>query len=1373
MADATSGIQLGTAWLQVSLSAKGIKAQLAQAIDGPTTTKLGTSVGQRIARSIGNAIVKTPAVARALAASVKSGVETLRLVGMYARDAARTTLAQLGPVGTAISNLARTVTGPLAKSWASVSAGATKAWGSITSGVNGVAKAVTSKVSGITTALGSSAVGKVVKAWQPVGQVIGAGLGKAVSGLGGVVAAAGAGVASVASRVGASVGNALSSAVSVGVKAAGVAVAALGATIATNLSRAVSRADTLSNFPRIMANIGYSADDARVQIDRIAKSLDGLPTSTNAVALTVQGLAPLTDSLEEATDVSLALNDALLAGGGSAAIVENAMEQYRQMLAVGTVDMAAWRSMQSAMPGQLDQMARALLGATANSSDLYDAMKEGTVSFDDFNATLVKLDGEGIDGLASFHDQALTATSGISTAFENARSRIAAAITKVINVFGVDSISSAINGFTANFSTWGDTVAEKAQVVKEWISDTIVPAFEGMKSILLDGDFTGPIFGQQEDSGLVDFLMSVREAVIAVMNGFEAAKPTLESIWTGVQGFVAEAGPKIGEVLTRVVQLVPSIVDGISSVAQWLVKNKDYVSSIAVAIGAAVTAYKAWTTALNVYKAAQNAAKAAQIAFNVAANANPVMLVVTAVAALAAGLWFFFTKTETGRKIMDKVWTAIKNVVGGVVSWFQDTVLPALQGAWDGIKSGVSTVGDKVSDVWDGIKGAVEKVVAWFSDNVVPVFTTVFDTLRNVFSTLATVVSTVWVGIMGAVRVVVDWFNTYVKPVITVFVGNAMAGFALLAVAVKVVWDGIKTAISVVADWFNSTLRPIIQVVIDKLKSGFNGLKSAITTVWIGIKSAINTVASWFSNTLRPIIQVVIDKLKSGFNGLKSAITTVWIGIKSAINTVASWFSNTLRPIIQVVIDKLKSGFNGLKSAITTVWIGIKSAINTVANWFTNTLWANINNTIGKIKSGFNTMKDSVGKAWDGIKSLAAKPVNFLIGTIYTDGIKKLVDKLTKAVGLNITLPSVSKIPGYASGGVLPGYTPGKDVYHFVSRDGGGALALSGGEAIMRPEWVRAVGGEKAVNAMNRAAVGGGRRGLSAIGDRGYQHFFLGGIFNKVKDAVGGGIKGVTDWLANTVEAAAEIISDPIGAVTELVRKPVDALMGGFPLAGQLGDAVKEIPGNAITSIGEWLKKKTETLGTGSAPVDFAKTLLGTPYVWGGSSIPPGLDCSGLVYYALTHTGHRAPRLTAAGYQAVASPVTSPIPGDVVFWGNPAYHIAWYAGRGQIVEEPHPGGSARQVPVYGSVTYGRLKYDQGGLLQPGLSLVANETGKPEPVFTGGQWDLLAQLAASRDRWPEKVTLLDANGSLLGEMDVRIERAVGPASRGRLRETLGV
>src|SRR5690606_13821310 len=143
--------------------------------------------------------------------------------------------------------------------------------------------------------------------------------------------------------------------------------------------------------------------------------LMGLPTALDSMAGMVQQLAPLTGGLSEATDLSLALNNALLTGGKSTDIQANALEQYTQMLAVGKVDMAAWRSMVTAMPGQMNQLSESLLGAGAKSMDLYEAMKTGEVGFDEFNAAVLRLNSEGTGAFASFEEQARSATDGIAT----------------------------------------------------------------------------------------------------------------------------------------------------------------------------------------------------------------------------------------------------------------------------------------------------------------------------------------------------------------------------------------------------------------------------------------------------------------------------------------------------------------------------------------------------------------------------------------------------------------------------------------------------------------------------------------------------------------------------------------------------------------------------------------------------------------------------------------------------------------------------------------------------------------------------------------------------------------------------------------------
>lgn len=94
----------------------------------------------------------------------------------------------------------------------------------------------------------------------------------------------------------------------------------------------------------------------------------------------------------------------------------------------------------------------------------------------------------------------------------------------------------------------------------------------------------------------------------------------------------------------------------------------------------------------------------------------------------------------------------------------------------------------------------------------------------------------------------------------------------------------------------------------------------------------------------------------------------------------------------------------------------------------------------------------------------------------------------------------------YASGGVTPGYTPGRDVHHYYSRTGG-KLSLSGGEAIMRPEWTAAVG-TNYVHAANAAARSGGTSGVrrfmnggqyaegGILDDGPHQRFAGGGLLN-------------------------------------------------------------------------------------------------------------------------------------------------------------------------------------------------------------------------------------------------------------------------------------
>ena len=102
----------------------------------------------------------------------------------------------------------------------------------------------------------------------------------------------------------------------------------------------------------------------------------------------------------------------------------------------------------------------------------------------------------------------------------------------------------------------------------------------------------------------------------------------------------------------------------------------------------------------------------------------------------------------------------------------------------------------------------------------------------------------------------------------------------------------------------------------------------------------------------------------------------------------------------------------------------------------------------------------------------------------------------------------------------------------------------------------------------------------------------------------------------------------------------------------------------------------------------YAQMELGKPYVWGDEG-PGAFDCSGLIQWVFGKVGIKAPR-TAADQQAWARRVASPAPGDLVFWGEPAYHVGLYVGGGKVINAPEPGATVRVQDVWGQPTYGRV-----------------------------------------------------------------------------------
>lgn len=332
--------------------------------------------------------------------------------------------------------------------------------------------------------------------------------------------------------------------------------------VASHVGSAASRLDTLKNYPTVMQTLGYSADDAQSSIDTMSDRLGSLPTRLDEMARTVQGLTAVTGDLGKATDVGLALNDMFLASGASTNLATAAGEQFRQMLSKGKPEMEDWKSLVSAAPGQMQQLATSMLGPTASAQDLYYALGGGkekdapegikwaSISMDELMGKIVELDQRGGSGITSFKTQAETAAGGLQTSFENMGNAVTKGIANVMDSIGRDNITSVLNDVKGGIN---DVFKDVAGLAKD-----MAPAFKGAWGVVKDL------------VGMVKPLAPAIAGVATALVGVKAAKGAFGAVSTDMAGIGKVVGIASEKVLDLGGKLKGPLADGALSAATGL-----------------------------------------------------------------------------------------------------------------------------------------------------------------------------------------------------------------------------------------------------------------------------------------------------------------------------------------------------------------------------------------------------------------------------------------------------------------------------------------------------------------------------------------------------------------------------------------------------------------------------------------------------------------------------------------------------------------------------------------------------------------------------------------------------------------------------------
>lgn len=205
--------------------------------------------------------------------------------------------------------------------------------------------------------------------------------------------------------------------------------------IRSSMDGAISRLDTMNNFPKVMSNLGIGAKESQKAIDKLSEGLQGIPTSLDAGALAVQRFTSKNGDVQKSADIFLAVNDAILAGGASTQIQESALEQLSQAYSKGKMDMMEWRTLQTAMPAQLKQVASAMGLTTDQLGEMLRTGDDTEKVFDEFVDTIIKMDKTGVKGFKSLKEQARNATGGIQTSIANMKTAITRGVAGMIQEF--------------------------------------------------------------------------------------------------------------------------------------------------------------------------------------------------------------------------------------------------------------------------------------------------------------------------------------------------------------------------------------------------------------------------------------------------------------------------------------------------------------------------------------------------------------------------------------------------------------------------------------------------------------------------------------------------------------------------------------------------------------------------------------------------------------------------------------------------------------------------------------------------------------------------------------------------------------------------
>lgn len=774
-----------------------------------------------------------------------------------------------------------------------------------------------------------------------------------------------------------------------------------------SLDSAISRFDTMQKFPKVMNALGFSAEDSKKSIDKLSKGIDGLPTKLDDVVASTQQMTAITNDLERSTDTVLALNNAFLASGASAADASRGTDQFNQMLSTGTVDLQSWKTLQETMPLALQKTAEAM-GYTGKSAqrDLYSALQEGNVTFDQFNDKIIEL-GTGTGMLA---DLAKENSLGIATSLGNLKNAVSKNLGNMItkfdeivqkmtgktiakNIDGLkvlinDSFSAIINSMELILPTIDKIKTMLSNLGNDfpigillWGFDVIKSSFTNMWSTIMN--YVPDIIGmfksiwdylQPVVSNLISGFTNIAAGISRLLQGaLPVAIEFFISAVTGIWNVVGPIAVKISEVFeamafTIVDVLVNEAMPALQNLMLWLSKNQDKIIALGEAVAIAVGVFATLTTVVSVItkvikafkllKTAVTVVKAAFLALQAAMLANPIGIIVVAISVLVGVIMYLWKTNEGFRDAVISIWEGIKETF----STAKDYILKA----WE-------TVGAFFSDVWNSITEGVDSAVEWVKN----AWSNAESFVKNAWNSTVNFFGGIWDGIKEGA-------------------GSASEG-------VKSSWNGIKSWFdefwtglteTVTTAWGNITnaIMTAIEPFVEVFSEIWTSLSEMLSGIWEGIQLYAQGAWELIKATILGPILLLIDLILLDFDqfsldlamiweSIKEGASLVWEGLKTIVSSIVTFLVEYVTTIITFLADSLAILWENMKTTALALWDqiveGVKLAIANFVEW-AQTTWANFNTFLSNLWESIKLTAESV---WTSIQNSINNLITSMVDT--------------------------------------------------------------------------------------------------------------------------------------------------------------------------------------------------------------------------------------------------------------------------------------------------------------------------------------------------------------------------------------------------------